>query len=104
MFYQSALVLLCQTVLWKPVFLKLFCKGLGFHDENKWYIIYVYNISNTMYKVLKYLRLTGRISAHARQEDEYCIIMYQVSKFIHSSILLVKRGSRESHEIQLLTA
>ena len=32
------------------------------------------------------------------------IIIYQVSKFIHSSILLVKRGSRESHEIQLLTA
>ena len=31
------------------------------------------------------------------------IIIYQVSKFIHSSILLVKRGSRESHEIQLLT-
>ena len=31
-------------------------------------------------------------------------IIYQVSKFIHSSILLVKRGSRESHEIQLLTA
>ena len=29
---------------------------------------------------------------------------YQVSKFIHSSILLVKRGSRDSHEIQLLTA
>ena len=32
------------------------------------------------------------------------IIIYQVSKFIHSSILLVKRGSRDSHEIQLLTA
>ena len=32
------------------------------------------------------------------------VIIYQVSKFIHSSILLVKRGSRESHEIQLLTA
>ena len=32
------------------------------------------------------------------------IITYQVSKSIHSSILLVKRGSRESHEIQLLTA
>ena len=31
-------------------------------------------------------------------------IIYQVSKFIHSSILLVKRGSRDSHEIQLLTA
>ena len=34
----------------------------------------------------------------------YYIIIYQVSKFIHSSILLVKRGSRDSHEIQLLTA
>ena len=27
---------------------------------------------------------------------------YEVSKLIGSSILLVKRGSRESHEIQLL--
>ena len=33
----------------------------------------------------------------------YIFIIYQVSKLIHSRILLVKRGSRESHEIQLLT-
>ena len=32
------------------------------------------------------------------------LIIYQVSKLIHSGILLVKRGSCDSHEIQLLTA
>ena len=37
------------------------------------------------------------------QHGGICFIIYQVSKFIHSSILLVKRGSRDSHEIQVLT-
>ena len=34
----------------------------------------------------------------------FYIIIYQVSKFVHSSTLLVKRGSCESYKIQLLTA
>ena len=33
----------------------------------------------------------------------YTIIIYEVSKLTHSSILLAKRGLRQSHEIQLLT-
>ena len=33
-----------------------------------------------------------------------CVIMCQVLKFVHSSVLLVTRGSHEGHKIQLLTA
>ena len=61
----------------------------------------VFNLS--LCSILK-LRAGSNITVGVCNNVSSLFIIYQVLMFIHSSILLVTRGSCEGHEIQLLTA